>query len=248
MGFSYGKLSQPHQFDDHDKRLKAIIRKGRITSFVILVGLVAIVVILLSMFLGKDTEMLTEPRSFAGGTTLGFLFCVAAAFGCWVGFRYPARWWTRLFSVPFLVLLIYALFMLAVNQYNRLQEYRLFNIEQSTIDYRQFTIIDLDQSRKKRFRDRRPLSVYVVVENKKYEQQGRLRTDDQTYDLLRSSRRIIPSNDRRNNYDMGYCLKLRVEHNDDAARIRVDGRATMDQLIKCPSTQSNQTTLLDRGT
>lgn len=248
MGFSYGKLSNPHQLDDHDKKLKDILQKGRITSFVILIGFAAIVIILLSMFLGKDTEMLTEPRSFAGGTTLGFLFCVAAALGCWVGFRYPTRWWKRLFSVPFLVLIIYALFMLAVGQYNGFQEYRVFNNGHSTIDYEEFTIVGVDRSRKNRLSDGRPRSVYTIVKNKKYRLRGHLDTDQQTYDFLLANGGELTKMYGRAIYVAGHCVKLRVEHNGNAARIRIDGDITIDQLVKCPPVLSQQTEAVAAGT
>jgi hypothetical protein len=239
MGFSYGKLSQSHQLDDHEKQLKAIIRKGRITSFVIWIGLVAIVIILLSMFLGKDTEMLTKPRSFVGSNTFAFfLFCVAVVVGCWVGFRYPTRWWKRLFSAPFFVLIIFSLFMLAVGQYNRFQEYRLFNNGQSAIDYEQFTVVGVDRSGKNRLRDRRPVGVYVIVENEKYRKQGHLDTDHQTYDFLLANGGELTKMYVRAVYVTGYCVKLRVEHNGNAARILVDGKITLDQLIKCPPPSS----------
>ena len=250
MAFSYSKLPQPPPTIEAYAPLDSTVRKFELLSIFFLIVFSAVPVIIVSMFFSGTTEMLTNHPSFIDGDALSFLFWLAISTGGFIGLRYPARWWKRIGGAVFFSLIIFALFMtLAFGTYDRFQEYRLFNKGPSTVDYEEFMITDVDRSRREnRLTDGRPLSVYVVVNNSKYRKEGRLRTDLQTYDFLLANRRELPRVDWRTRYDTGHCVKLRVEHNADAARLRIDGDITIDQLVKCPSPQSNQTTLPDWGT
>lgn len=241
MAFSYGKLPQSSQLlpaIDVNDPLYASIRKLKLLSIFILIVLVAVPIIIVSMFLSGKTVMLTNHSSFTDGNALSFLFWVAILIGSFIGLRYPTKWWKRIGGAVFFSLIIFSLFMaLAFGTYDRFQEYRLFNKRQSTIDYEQFTVVDVDSGRRNRLGDGRPRSVYVVIENNKYGKQGSLRTDYQTYDFLLANRRELPKVDWRTRYDTGHCVKLHIEHNGNASRIRIDGDITIDQLVKCPLPQ-----------
>jgi hypothetical protein len=252
MAFSYGKLPHSPQLPaaiDVNDPLYASIRKLKLLSAFSLIVFAAVPIIVVSMFFSGTTEMLTNHPSFTDGDTVSFLFWAAILIGSFIGLRYPAKWWKRIGGSLFFSLIIFSLFMaLAVGTYDRLQEYRLFNKGQSIIDYEEFTVVDLDSSRRNRLGDQHPRSVYVVIENNKYGKQGRLKTDYQTYDFLLANRRELPTNDWRPRYDTAHCVKLRVEHNRKAARIRIDGDITMDQLVQCPLAPPKPTEVLQSGT
>jgi hypothetical protein len=236
MAFSYGKLAlQPPKNEVNDP-LYLMVRKVKLLSIFFLIVFAAVPVVVVSIIFRGTTEMLTNHPSFTDGNDLRFMFVLAILIGSFIGLRYPTKWWKRIGGALFFSLIIFSLFMaLAVGTYDRFQEYRLFNRGQSIIDYEEFTVIDVDQSRKNRLSDGRPRSVYAVVESDRYSKQGRLSTDYQAYDFILASRRELPKVDWRTRYVTGHCVKLRVEHNRDAARIRVDEPITKDQLVKCAS-------------
>lgn len=252
MAFSYGKLPQSSQLPTKigvDVQLEATFRKFKLLSIFFLIVFAAVPVIVVSIFFSGTTEMLTSHPSFTDGDDLRFLFGLAILIGGYIGLRYPTRWWKRIGGAFFFSLIIYSLFMaLSAGTYDRFQEYRLFNKGKSIIDYEEFTVIDVDRSRKNRLSDGRPRSVYIVVESSKYRKEGSLSTDHQTYDFLIANRRELPKVDWRTRYDTGHCVKLRVEHNGNAARIRIDGDITLEQLVRCPLVPSQQTTALTTDT
>jgi hypothetical protein len=233
MAFSYGKLRPPPPEIDVDDLLRAQDRKVKLLTIFLLIVLATPPVVIVWMFFRGQSEMLTNHTSFTDGGVLGFLFWVAVLIGSFIGLRYPTKWWKRIVGAVVASLMVYLMFMLATGIYDKFQEYLLFNTGQSTIDYEEFTIVGVDRSRKQRLGDRRPRVVYVVVESEKYRKQGNFVTDHQTYDFLLANGGELRKMGRRAIYINGHCVKLRVEHNGDAARIWVDGRITMNRIVKC---------------
>lgn len=236
MAFSYGKLPQSRikvdqNEPDPKRKLKDSIRTVSVLGYFFLFVFVITPAIFVGMLARPDTAMLTDDLSLTHGSTVSFLFWASILAGFAFGFSLPVKWWKRLGKALFFSLMFFSLSMaFAVVVYDGVQEYRIFNRGQSTVDYEQFRVANLDNGSKG--------GRYLIVQNAAYGRDGRVNTNQQTYDLLMANREEFPDREWRMRFDTGYCVKLRVEHVEAAARILKDGPVTMVDLIKCPQPEN----------
>jgi hypothetical protein len=226
MSFTYGKLRQQNAPVNPEDLFETMKKRAKVAGRILMIAFGLCCAGILSLVLSADTAMLTYSPSFFDDDTYGWLFWgVGALVGLSVGWYYMQTFGAGAIMGFGLTLALYLFLAPATFMYDTYQEYKLFRDGKSAVSIEQFRVTNVDTGRRSKF---------AIVEKTDYREKARILAELSTYDFLRANRTELPQKDWRELYDTGHCVNLRVEHNGKAARIRVDGKITMAQLIKCP--------------